>query len=109
MVVERATPGPARPRARTVPRPVHGGPALAASFTTPLANAVLVVAWCVFMTVLTAPVPMVGLLFGLLGLAACSRLAPFVLGRASAGGVYLTSTAIELRWGVRSASVPGSP
>ena len=77
-----------------------------ASFTTPLANAVLVVAWCIFMTVLTAPVPWAGLLFGLLALAACSRVAPFVLGRASAGGVYLTSTAIELRWGVRSASVP---
>jgi hypothetical protein len=58
------------------------------------------------MAVLTAPAPWVALLFVLLALVAGSRLAPFVLGRAAAGGVYLTPAAIELRWGVRSASVP---
>jgi hypothetical protein len=77
-----------------------------ASFATPLANAVLVTAWCVFMVVLTAPVPWVAVVFGLVTLASCARLAPFVLGRAAAGGVYLTPTAIELRWGLRSASIP---
>lgn len=76
------------------------------SLATPLANAVLVTAWCVFMVVLTASVPWVAVAFGLVTLAACARLAPFVLGRVSAGGVYLTPTAVELRWGVRSASVP---
>ena len=76
-----------------------------ASFATPLANAVVVTAWCVFMVVLTAPVPWAAVVFGLVTLAAGARLAPFVLGRASAGGVYLTPTAVELRWGVRSASV----
>ncbi|KRB47269.1 hypothetical protein [Terrabacter sp. Root181] len=77
-----------------------------ASFATPLSNAILVVAWCVFMVVLTAPAPWAATVFGLVTLATCARLAPFVLGRAAAGGVYLTPSAIELRWGVRSASVP---
>jgi len=76
------------------------------SFATPLTNAVLVTAWCVLMVVLTAPVPWAAVLFGLVTLAAGVRLAPFVLGRAATGGVYLTPTAVELRWGVRSASVP---
>ncbi|WP_020142003.1 hypothetical protein [Terracoccus sp. 273MFTsu3.1] len=76
------------------------------SFATPLANAVLVTGWCAFMVVLTAAAPVAAVVFGLLTLASCARLAPFVLGRASAGGVYLTPTAVELRWGVRSASVP---
>ena len=76
------------------------------SFATPLANAVLMTAWCAFMVVLTAPVPWAAVVFGLVTLASCVRLAPFVLGRASPGGVYLTPTAVELRWGVRSASVP---
>ncbi|MGO4664144.1 hypothetical protein AB4Z14_19960 [Terrabacter sp. 2TAF16] len=76
------------------------------SFATPLTNAILVTAWCAFMVVLTAPVPWAAVVFGLATLASCARLAPFALGRASAGGVYLTPTAVELRWGVRSASVP---
>ncbi|MFM6849886.1 MAG: hypothetical protein ACKOVB_12390 [Terrabacter sp.] len=76
------------------------------SLTTPLTLAVFHLAWCAFMVVLTAAVPWVALLFVLLALLACWRLAPFVLGRVSSGGVYLTPSAIELRWGTRSARVP---
>jgi hypothetical protein len=76
------------------------------SLATPVTTALVLPAWCVLMAVLTAPSPWVAMLFVLLALVAGSRLAPFVLGRAAAGGVYLTPAAIELRWGVRSASVP---
>ncbi|GGM89920.1 hypothetical protein GCM10009721_14070 [Terrabacter tumescens] len=76
-----------------------------ASLVTPFALAVVAPAWCVLMVVVTASVPWVAILFGLLALVACARLAPFVLGRVAAGGVYLTPSGIELRRGVRTARV----
>jgi hypothetical protein len=46
------------------------------------------------------------MIFGVLSVAAASRLLPFVLGRVAAGGVFLTPSGIEHQFGVRTTFLP---
>jgi hypothetical protein len=77
-----------------------------ASLVTPWGLALVTTGWPLGMAVVTASSPWVSVVFVALAVAAATRLAPLVLGRARAGGVFLTPSALELQWGVRTTTVP---
>ena len=77
-----------------------------ASLVTPWGFALATTGSCVVMAVVTVRMPWVAAAFAAGALACAARLAPLVLGRATAGGVHLTPAGLELRWGVTTTTVP---
>jgi hypothetical protein len=59
-------------------------------------------AWCIGMTATTVRIWWLSTIFGLLAVGAVPRLLPFVLGKVAAGGVFLTPSGIEQRFGART-------
>lgn len=96
-------------RATLAPAP-SGTPSTAvvrsrASLVTPWGFALATTGSCVVMAVVTIRMPWVAVAFAAAAVACAVRLAPLVLGRATAGGVHLTPAGLELRWGVTTTTV----
>ena len=99
---------PGVPSLATAPSgaPSTAVPRSRAALVTPFAIVALQTLWCMLMVAIVADAPLIAALFGVLTVASGSRLLPFLLGRAAAGGVFLTEGGVELRWGVRTTVVP---
>ena len=82
---------------------VHRSPA---ALVTPLFTAVLLPIWAVAMAFVSRPTLWLSVFFGLVALGTLARLAPFVLRRVRAGGLFLTADAVEHRFGVRTTRLP---
>jgi hypothetical protein len=73
---------------------------------TPLAAVLSLTAWCIGMAAATVGIWWLSAIFGVLAVATAARLLPFVFGRATAGGVYLTPAGVEHHFGVRTTFLP---
>lgn len=77
-----------------------------AALVAPLVRAVLLPVWAVAMAFVSRPTVWLSMLFGLVAVGTLARLAPFVLRRVRAGGLFLTADALEHRFGVRTTRLP---